>query len=136
MQGVTTAVANAVLNCYFNQTNITAPAAIYLGLSSTPPLSDGSGITEPSGASGYARKLVTASFAAAASRIVRNDVAIVFGPASADWSPVPYAFLSDHLTNPSYLWIFEFSETKTVLNGETLTVPVLQGGGCLPFTSS
>ena len=36
-------VENQILNCYLNQTNITAPTAIYVGLHTADPTDAGSG---------------------------------------------------------------------------------------------
>jgi hypothetical protein len=60
-------VENQILNCYLNQTNITAPTAIHLGLfTANPTESDegSSGGTEVSG-NGYSRVAITDKFGTA-----------------------------------------------------------------------
>lgn len=86
MAGWSDAVELAILNCYFNQTNITAPTSIYLALYSSAPTDAGGG-TELSG-NGYARVNVTNSFPSAASGAVSNDVAIDFPVATGAWAAV------------------------------------------------
>lgn len=68
MAGFTDATEAAVLNCYFRQTNITAPTAVWMGIFSTAPNDAGAGGTELTNgtAPGYARVDVTASFGNAA----------------------------------------------------------------------
>jgi hypothetical protein len=85
MAGFSNAVEAAILDCYFNQTNITAPTAIYLALFSVAPDDAGAGGTELSG-NGYARVDVTTKFSAASSGAVTNDQAIDFPTASGAWS--------------------------------------------------
>lgn len=77
MAGFAATTSNAILDCYFNQTNITAPTAIYLGLYASA--------TELTG-NGYARVDVTAAFSAAGSSAVTNNVAVDFPTASGVWS--------------------------------------------------
>lgn len=85
MAGFSNAVEAAILDCYFNQTNITAPTAIYLALFSSAPDDAGAGGTELSG-NGYARVDVTAAFSAASGGAVTNSAAIDFPTASGAWS--------------------------------------------------
>lgn len=85
MAGFSNAVEAAILDCYFNQTNITAPTAIYLALFSSAPDDAGSGGTELSGNS-YARVDVTAAFSAASGGAVTNSAAVDFPTASGAWS--------------------------------------------------
>lgn len=84
MAGWSDTVENAILDCYLNQTNITAPTAIYLGLYSSNPTDAGGG-TELSG-NNYSRVDVTLSFGAAASGACTNNVAIDFPVASGVWA--------------------------------------------------
>lgn len=75
-----------------------APGALTIGISSTDPLADGSGINEPTGAQGYARQVLT--FGAITSSqgngsSIGNDAAITFGPVSgSEWSSIRYVFIS------------------------------------------
>ena len=87
MSGFTDATEAAVLDCYFNQTNITAPTAIYMALYSANPADAGSGGTELSG-NNYSRVDVTASFSAASGGALTNNVAVAFPvPTAAQAAP-------------------------------------------------
>jgi hypothetical protein len=79
MAGFDTAIANAILDCYFRATNITAPTNIYLALFNTG--------TELTG-NGYARTDVTGKFSAAASKAITNNAAVDCPTASGAWSAV------------------------------------------------
>jgi hypothetical protein len=85
MAGWTDATEAAILNCYLNQTNITAPTAIYLGIFSADPNDAGAGGTELTG-NGYARVEVTNAFPAATTGNVSNNVVIDFPAATGAWS--------------------------------------------------
>lgn len=73
--GFTDGAEAAILNCYVGGTNITAPAACYLGVFSTAPDDAGAGGTELSG-NGYARLSVRAKFGTPATvGSISNDAA-------------------------------------------------------------
>lgn len=84
MSGFTDGSEAAVMNCYFNQTNITAPTAIYLGIYSANPNDAGAGGTELTG-NNYSRVDVTAKFPVFTTGVSANDVAIDFAVASGAW---------------------------------------------------
>jgi hypothetical protein len=75
MAGLSTAMKNSIGDMLYNQTNITAPTAIFLSLHTADP--GATGASEVSG-SAYARVNVTAMFSASASGAVTNDVQIDF----------------------------------------------------------
>lgn len=66
---------------------------LYLGLSTTDPLEDGSGITEPVGGN-YSRPLVSA-WGTPVNGVVSNNAAIRMPKATGDWDTIPYIFWSD-----------------------------------------
>jgi hypothetical protein len=72
---------------------------VYVGLSTTDPTDDASGIAEPAG-NGYARKAIT--FGAAASRKVENSGVVTFDQASGPWGTIAYWFICDHLSNTNW----------------------------------
>lgn len=122
--GLTT--QNAILDEVFKLTNRAADAAIYLGLSQTDPLEDGSGLSEPSGGS-YARVNVTAKFTtAAANGEISNDGTITFPLATADWGSCAYWFIANHLTNTgnAIRWRGPMDKSVFVTNGFTLSFAV------------
>lgn len=69
------AEGNKILDCYFNQGNITAPTAIWLSLHTADP--GRTGASECADGT-YARVNVTAAFPAASAGSVSNDTLIEF----------------------------------------------------------
>lgn len=82
-----TTTGNEILDCYFNQTNITAPTAIYVSLHTGDP--GLTGANEVSGGS-YARVAITTQFPAAASKTLDNDSEIAFTTATGSWGTVTH----------------------------------------------
>lgn len=87
-----TTYANDILNYTFAKTqSLTAPSAVYIGLSTNDPEADGGAFTELSG-NGYARVLISqrgatypALIGSAASRAISNIAQINWTKATADW---------------------------------------------------
>jgi hypothetical protein len=72
------------------------PAPWTVGLLTAAPLPDGTGITEPNPADGYARQAFTyAKTQLDGITTLANDANVVFGPASNPWTPVNYFGLFD-----------------------------------------
>jgi hypothetical protein len=104
MSGFTNATEAAVLDCYFNQTNITAPTAIYMGLFSSNPDDAGASGTELSG-NNYSRVNVTSSFSAASGGACTNDAAVDFPIASGVWSAVTgFGFWIVSTAGTAFFW--------------------------------
>jgi len=81
---------NAVLNEAFGAVAYSAPANLFIGLSTTPIAAAGTGITEPSGGS-YARVSVannTTNWATVSNQTKRNSTAITFPTATANWGTI------------------------------------------------
>lgn len=92
--------ANNDLDVRFGGATSSAPATYYVGLSTTAPANDGTGITEPVG-NGYARVSVAnnaTSFPAASSRAKSNGVVITFPTPTAAWGTVGWFVLMDAST--------------------------------------
>lgn len=87
--------------------------SFYIGLSSTAPAADGSGITEPTGGS-YGRALID-GFTAPVNGVVRNRVLIKFPESTADW------FTSE---NPARYYI--------IFDGSGVNAHVLAAGNLVP----
>lgn len=109
---------DATLNHLFNKAVYTAPT-IYVGLSSTAPADDGTGVTEPSGG-GYAR-VATAStdWNSASGGQITNANDITFPQATADWGTMSYIVLYDAASAGNLLAYAALTTAKTVQNGDT-----------------
>jgi len=116
--GLSAATANSLLNAIYNQTNYTAPTAIWLQLHVGDP--------GPAGTSNVAtettRKDITSSFSAASGGAVTNDVAITWTGVSGTED-----FTHWSLWSASSAGTFYQSGTVTanaVTAGDTFTIPV------------
>lgn len=109
MAGLGNTQEDQVLDCYFNQTNITAPTAIYLSWHSADP--GDTGANELTG-NGYARVDVTTSFGAASGGTVANNATITGPTASGNW------------TAATHFGIWSALSGGTWIAGGTLTAPV------------
>lgn len=94
---------NLIMGNVFNsQTSPAIPGTYYLGLSSTTPNADGTGVTEPTGG-GYGRATIT-SFTAPSGGTVSNAESVDFPIATEDWgAPITHYVLYD-ATGNVLLW--------------------------------
>lgn len=73
--------------------------ALTIGLLIGAPSADGSGVMEPQGSAGYARRPITfaATTRLGAQSVIKNDTPIIFGPTtvSAGWPTVTHLGLFD-----------------------------------------
>lgn len=90
----------AILNHFFKGTAYTQPTHLYVGLSTTDLLADGSGITEVTG-SAYARVLNDTW--TVSGNEVTNGAAVTFAKATGSWGTPIQWFLADALTAGNYL---------------------------------
>lgn len=101
--------ANYVLNTAYRA----ADTAVYVGLSSTAPLKDGTGVTEPTGG-GYARVRV-AAFTTPADGVISNADTLEFPMSSGEWFPS---------SNPAAYYV--------LFNGSSAGAQVLAAGQMRP----
>ncbi len=119
---------NRVLNHFFGATASTAPATLYLGLSTTTIADDGTNITEPSG-NGYARVAVTnnsTNFPAASGGSKSNGAIFTFPQASGSWGTIIDFFLSDASSAGNLFGYGTFSVAKAISSGDTLSIQIGQ----------
>lgn len=116
--GLAASVSNAWLNALFNQTNYTAPTAIWLQLHVGDPGSAGTSNV----ATETTRKDITSSFSSASGGAVTNDVAITWTGVSGTED-----FTHWSMWSASSAGTFYMSGTITanaVITGDTFTIPV------------
>ena len=116
-------VENQILNCYLNQTNITAPSNIYLGLFTSAP-SDAGGGTEVSG-NGYSRVEITAKFSAASwtgGSLSSNADITGFTADGGDWGEVNSIGIFDASTSGNLLFYTALDSSATVNNGDSFQI--------------
>lgn len=91
----------AILNHFFKGTVYTQPAHLYVGLSTTDLLADGSGVTEVTGTS-YAR-VQTDSWTVTSPNQISNTGPVTFQQAGGSWGTPIQWFLNDASTAGNYL---------------------------------
>jgi hypothetical protein len=124
---MTNYLSNALANAVVRNTSYTSPTSVYCALYSTAPTASTSG-TELSG-SGYSRQVVT--FNAPSAGVATSNIAVTFGNATANWSPVVAVGIVNASTSGNLLY-FNTVSTQNVLSGQSLTI----GSGNITVTMS
>lgn len=119
--GLSTHLANALLNHTLKGTPYTPAATVYLGLSSTDPGAACTGYTEPT-YTGYARKAI--AFAAASSRSVAQSGTVTFDQDTSGSATVAYYVVADAITTSggNILACGALSASKSIVAGNTPSV--------------
>lgn len=90
----TTYFLNCVMgNVFGTQTEPPLPSAYYIGLSSTEPAADGTGVTEPTGG-GYARVQLT-SLSVPDAGAIENTASVEFEESTDDWGTMTHYVVYD-----------------------------------------
>lgn len=95
------------------------PTAYYLALSSTEPLEDGTGVTEPVGASTYARQKL-ASMSVAENGVTTNTAVISWARFETDQGEIGYWALFDALVGGNLLMGGALDGVKHIDAGTTI----------------
>jgi hypothetical protein len=115
---------NALLKHVFNGTAYSAPAAVYVALSTADPLDDGSALAEPSG-NGYARTQV-ASWSTASAGQVSNAAQVQFPQATGAWGTITHFALLDAASGGNLL---AHAPLAAALSVQTGNAPLFDVGG-------
>ena len=111
-----------ILDHFTGKATWTAPAAIYMGLSSTTPTKTGTNVTEPT-AGNYARVLITAAqFSSAATSATAINAEKAVAAASADWvsgADLTHIVFYTAITSGTFLGFRALADPKPVMNGDT-----------------
>lgn len=114
--------SNKILDRNFGGTSFTVPTTYYIGLSTTAPAFDGTGITEPSGGA-YARVAMVnnkTNWSNATLGILENLTSVEFAESTASWGTITHVFISDALTSGN-MWYYEALDTsRTVADSTTV----------------
>lgn len=105
-----------LLDHVFGAASFSAPATLYIGLSTTTITDAGGNITEPSG-NGYARVAVTnnaTNFPAASGGAKANGTDIAFPEATGSWGTVIDFFIADASSGGNILAYGTLTASKTV----------------------
>ncbi len=113
-------------NLFGTQKTPTVPSKYYIGLSSTTPNLDGTGVNEPSTDAGYSRKELN-SLTTPTDGTVTNELAINFDESTADWGTITHYVIydSDAIDSGNLLMFGELSTPRRV---ETATIMTIKEG--------
>lgn len=121
----TTSTLNKLLDATHGKASYTAPATVYVGLSTTTPTAAGGNVTEPSGGA-YARvAMPAASWGSASNGTITNTAAINFPTATAAWGTVVSVVVFDAASGGNLLW-FASQPSQVVPSGATYSFAVGQ----------
>ena len=110
-----------LLDHVFGASAYSAPATVYIALSTTEPTDAGGNVTEPSGGN-YARCAVTNdkdSWTDSSGGALSNEAAFEFNTASGDWGTIAYFVIYDALTSGNALAWGAITTPKAVGTGDT-----------------
>lgn len=111
-------VAGNVMN---TQTSPSIPSKYYLGLSSTAPSLDGTGVTEPATSAGYSR-VALENLSTPTSGVITNTDTIDFTESTADWGVMTHFVIYDAETGGNLLMYGTLSTSRTVESGSIMTI--------------
>lgn len=108
-------------NVLKTKTTPAIPNKYYIGLSSTSPSMDGTGVTEPSSSGAYAR-VELSGLSEPASGVVTNSAEIAFAESTASWGTVTHFVIYDAKTGGNLLMYGPLSSNRTVEAGTLMVV--------------
>ena len=111
-------------NLFGTKTTPPIPTKYYVGLSTTTPNLDGSGVTEPDSTGAYKRIQLT-SLSEPTNGTVTNTSSISFDESTSDWGIVTHYVIYDSATNGNLLMFGAFSKPRSI---ETSTVMTIKEG--------
>lgn len=120
MSAMSDYLENELLDHALGTGALTSPASIYLALFTTDPTDADSG-TEVSG-NGYARQEIT--FGAAASGTASNSTEETFTASGGNFGTITHFGIYDAATAGNLLFHGGLTTSRTINDGDTLTVPV------------
>lgn len=121
----TTYFLNQVMgNLFHTKETPAVPAKYYIGLSSTAPAMDGTGVSEPASSAGYKRVELTV-LSEPASGVINNTAAVSFDESTANWGTMTHFVIFDALTGGNLLM---YDALSTARNVETATIVTIKAG--------
>ena len=117
---------NKLLDLVFGATAFSAPATLYVGLSTTTITDAGGNITEPSG-NAYARVAVTnntTNWPAASAGSKSNGTAITFAQATGSWGTITDFFIADAAAAGNIIAYGVLTASKAIGNGDTASFAI------------
>lgn len=115
-----------LLDHVWGNASYSAPANLYVGLSTTTPAEDGTNITEPGGGS-YARVTIVnnaTNWPAASAGSKANGTAITFVKATGSWGTVTHFMFFDAITTGNALAFGALTASKTIDTDDTASFAI------------
>lgn len=112
-------------NVFKTKLSPTLPEKVYLGLSSTAPNVDGTGVTEPSDSAGYSRVELT-TLSEPVNGVISNNSDVSFPESSASWGTMTHFVLYDDIVDGNLLMFEALTQSRSV---ETATIVTVKSGG-------
>lgn len=111
----TTYFLNQIMgNVFKSKTTPALPSEYYLGVSTTAPSVDGTGVTEPTGSgSGYKRILIT-GLSAPTNGAIQNTGALSLDESMTDWGTVTHYVVYDSPTGGNLLFYGPLSKQRVI----------------------
>lgn len=121
----TTYFLNQVMgNLFKTKTTPALPQEFFIGLSSTAPAVDGSGVSEPASSAGYNRVKLEV-LGVPTNGVIVNDSAISFDESTANWGTMTHFVIFDAKTGGNLLMYDTLSNSRNV---EAATIVTLKKG--------
>ena len=108
-------------NVFNTKTTPALPTAYYIGLSTTTPSKDGSGVTEPSSSAGYKRVQIT-GLDEPIDGAVTNSTSISFDESTASWGTVTHVVIFDAATEGNLLMADALDPPRAIDSGTIMTI--------------
>jgi hypothetical protein len=112
---------------FFGLTTLTPPSIYYLAVSTTAIQKDGTGLTEPTTDTAYARIAISnnkTNFSVSATSILNNLVEFTFPESTINWGTVTHWALCDAATGGNIWFAGELPLARNVEASTTLVLPV------------
>lgn len=117
MSDLTNYFADELTNHAFGKAAMSQYTSLYVGLSGTPILADGTGATEPGDT--YVRQLTDVQNDWTLSgEYISNDLIIAWPIATGAWGTISWAFLADALSGGNILVAKAFTPTRSPVAGD------------------
>ena len=111
-------------NVFKSDESISLPTSYWLGVSSTEPQLDGTGVTEPFASNnGYSRTNITSNLLAPENGIITNsDIALNESSAESGWGKVSHYVVFDKSDGGNLLFFGELNPHRTIEASTTLVI--------------
>lgn len=112
---------NIMGNVFTTKTDPTLPINYYIGLSTSAPSLDGSGVSEPASSAGYARVRLS-NLSEPINGVITNQSAVSFEESISDWGLITHFVIYDSLTGGNLLMYDALSASRSVEAATVVTI--------------